>query len=175
MNLLTGFDYSARADARVLILGSMPSEASLHAQQYYAHPRNAFWPLMGELFHVDPALPYRQRLQALAANRIALWDVAHRCVRPGSLDADMRDVEANDFNTFFATHPHIRAIFFNGGKAEALYERLVLPRLPAALQALPKKRLPSTSPAHAGMDFAAKLAAWRAVKAALENEIREPY
>lgn len=170
MNVLTGFDFSAHTDARVLVLGSMPSEASLRRQQYYAHPRNAFWPIMGELFGFDPALPYPDRLQVLITYQIALWDVAHRCVRPGSLDADMRDVEANDFHTFFSAHPHIDRIFFNGGKAEALYRRLVLPRLPAALQAIPRKRLPSTSPAHAGMDFAAKLAAWRAVKAALEKE-----
>jgi len=170
MSLLTGFDFSASTDARVLVLGSMPSAASLRRQQYYAHPRNAFWPIMGELFGFDPALPYHERLRTLRANRVALWDVAHRCVRPGSLDADMRDVEANDFHAFLGTHPQIGSIFFNGGKAETLYRHLVLPHLPAALQAIPLKRLPSTSPAHAGMDFTAKLAAWQAVKAALENE-----
>ncbi|MDQ7012195.1 MAG: DNA-deoxyinosine glycosylase, partial [Mariprofundaceae bacterium] len=156
MSMLTGFDFSADADARVLVLGSMPSEVSLRRQQYYAHPRNAFWPIMGELFGFDPTLPYPERLRALRANRVALWDVAHRCVRPDSLDAAMRDVEANDFPAFFAAHPQIGSIFFNGGKAEALYRQLVLPRLPAVLQAIPRKRLPSTSPAHAGMDFAAK-------------------
>ncbi|MFQ5582442.1 MAG: DNA-deoxyinosine glycosylase [Mariprofundaceae bacterium] len=175
MNEIQCFDYAAGEDAIVLILGSMPGVESLRQQQYYAHPRNAFWPIMGELLGFDPALPYQQRLQLMKTNKIALWDVAHQCVRPGSLDADMRNVEANDFTTFFAQHSHIRTVFFNGGKAEALYGRLVLPQLSASLQTIPRHRLPSTSPAHAAMDFKTKLAAWRIIQTALENGIRQPY
>ncbi len=165
----TGFPYSASPDARVLILGSMPSRKSLAEVQYYAHPRNAFWPIMGALFDFDPCLDYQARLSKLRENGVALWDVAHRCVRPGSLDAAMREVEANDFATFLKAHPHIRAIFFNGHKAEELYRRLVLPSLTTERQRLERHLLPSTSPAHAARDFTEKLADWQAVRRALET------
>ena len=174
VTMLTGFDYCAETDARILILGSMPSRKSLADQQYYAHPRNAFWPIMGALFDFDAALPYQARLQRLKQRRIALWDVAHRCIRPGSLDADMRDVEPNDFRAFFAAHPGIRHIFFNGRKAESLFTRLVRPQLAAAQQALPRRLLPSTSPAHAALSFDEKLAAWRVLKTTLENSSARP-
>ena len=101
--LLCGFDCVARADARILILGSMPGQASLQQSQYYAHPRNSFWYIMGELFAAGPELDYAQRLQVLLEQRVALWDVVHRCQRKGSLDADIeqQSVEANDFLTLF--------------------------------------------------------------------------
>lgn len=165
----SGFEANADRKARLLILGSMPSRKSLAEQQYYAHPRNTFWPIMGALFGFDPQLDYETRLAKLRANGVALWDVAHRCVRPGSLDAAMREVEANDFPTFFAAHTHIRAIFFNGRKAEELYRRLVLPALPPRLQNIDRHLMPSTSPAHATKGFADKLAAWQAVRRALET------
>jgi hypoxanthine-DNA glycosylase len=97
--------------ARALILGSMPGAASLRAAQYYAHPRNQFWPIMGELVGADPALPYEQRLDRLTSAGIALWDVFARCEREGSLDAHIRDdtAVANDFAEFFrfpAGHSH---------------------------------------------------------------------
>jgi double-stranded uracil-DNA glycosylase len=165
-----GFEAIANQEASLLILGSMPSSKSLAEQQYYAHPRNAFWPIMGELFGFDPQLGYETRLAKLRANGVALWDVAHRCIRPGSLDSAMREVEPNDFPAFFAAHPHIRHIFFNGRKAEELYRRLVLPALTAEAQDIESVLLPSTSPAHAARDFAEKLAAWRAVRTTLESE-----
>jgi len=164
-----GFAAVARKDARILILGSMPSRKSLDAQQYYAHPRNAFWPIMAELFGFSPALPYTERLEQLRDNGIALWDVAHRCIRPGSLDADIRDVEANGFRTFLSRHPHIHTIFFNGRKAEELFRRLVLPALSDEFSLIERQLLPSTSPAHAARSFAEKLAAWQAVRTAFEE------
>jgi len=156
-----------RADARVLILGSMPGEASLAAAQYYAHPRNAFWPLMGRLFGAGPECPYQARLARLNAAGVALWDVIAQCRRPGSLDSaiDRDSVEVNDFASLFATCPGIDHVFFNGTAAEAAFRRHV--RLPAGLRPLTFTRLPSTSPAHAARDFAAKLAAWQAVRDAL--------
>jgi len=157
----------ASPDARVLILGSMPGAASLAAGEYYAHPRNAFWPIMGALLGFDPALPYAARCERLRTAGVALWDVAHRCIRPGSMDADIRAAEPNDFAAFFAGHTHIRRIFLNGAKASELFRRLALPRLPEAAQTIPRTRLPSTSPANARLDFAAKLEAWRAVGTAL--------
>jgi len=165
----TGFPYSAASDARVLILGSMPSRKSLAEQQYYAHPRNVFWPIMGELFGFDTALPYDRRLHCLRESGIALWDVAHQCVRLGSLDANMCNVQVNDFGPFFALHPHIHAIFFNGRKSEDMYHRIVLPALSEPWRELPQTCLPSTSPAHAARSFAQKLAIWQVVKQALET------
>jgi len=156
----SGFAPVARSNARILVLGSMPSRTSLAAQQYYAHPRNAFWPITGEIFGFNPALPYAERLDRLMENGIALWDVAHQCVRPGSMDAHIRDVQTNDFASFFTAHPQIRYIFFNGAKAESLFARMVAPVLPELFATLPRHRLPSTSPAHAALHFEAKLAAW---------------
>ena len=172
---LTAFPPIAAPDARVLVLGSMPSQASLAAGQYYAHPRNAFWPIMGALLGFDPSLPYGRRAGLLAAAGIALWDVAKSCVRPGSLDAAIRHVEANDFAGFFAAHPRIGCIFFNGATAERLFLRLALPALEAPWRSLPRRRLPSTSPAHAALSFEQKLAAWQAVKQALESPPARPH
>lgn len=157
---LRGFPPIARADATVLILGSMPSRVSLAAGEYYAHERNLFWPIMGRLLGFDPAAPYPERKRALLAARIALWDVLRSCVREGSLDADIRQEEVNDFAAFFRRHRRIRRVFFNGGMAAACYRRHVLPQVSGL--GLDCRRLPSTSPAHASRPFADKLAAWRA-------------
>ncbi len=158
-----GFLPVARADARTLVLGSLPGQMSLAQRQYYAQPRNAFWSIAGEIFGFDPALQYEARLQALVARRVALWDTCAAAVRPGSLDARIvrASVVPNDFASFLLAHPRIHRIGFNGAVSATLFDRLVLPGLPEALQALPRVRLPSTSPAHAGMSRARKLAAWR--------------
>jgi double-stranded uracil-DNA glycosylase len=160
-----GFAPVARADAQVLVLGSLPGQMSLAQQQYYAQPRNAFWKIAGELCGFDPSLDYEARLRALMAHRIALWDTCAAAVRPGSLDARIvrASVVPNDFAPFLQAHPRIRRLCFNGATAAALFERLVLPSLPESLRGLPRLRLPSTSPAHAGMSHARKLEAWRAV------------
>lgn len=165
MSNLRCFDYVARDDARILILGSMPGKASLAAQEYYAHRQNAFWRIMGDLLGAGRELPYGQRLARLQAAGIALWDVIAACERPGSLDADIvgASVRANDFPAFFAAHPGIRRVFFNGGTAEASFRRLVLPGLTG--QELSLARLPSTSPAHAALGYAGKLAAWSVIVA----------
>ena len=147
------------ATARVLVLGSMPGVASLAAGQYYAHPRNQFWPIMGALFGADPALPYERRLTLLTQAGIALWDVLASCERQGSLDAaiDVRSAQANDFAAFLDAHPLITRVCFNGALAATRFQRDVMPHV----RALHMTRLPSTSPAHAGMSAADKLAAWR--------------
>ncbi|WP_281984683.1 DNA-deoxyinosine glycosylase [Azonexus hydrophilus] len=153
----------AAPGARILILGSMPGRASLDAGRYYAHPHNAFWPIVGELFGFSPELPYPARLLALQAAGVALWDVIAACEREGSLDADIvaGSVRANDFPAFFAAHPGVRDVFFNGAAAEQAFRRHVLPALAAT--GLRLQRLPSTSPAHAALNRAAKLAAWSAI------------
>ena len=150
----------AARDARVLVLGSMPGVESLRRKQYYAHPRNQFWEVMEALFGIHRASPYRTRVRALKARRIALWDVLHSCVREGSLDAGIDDEVANDFAVFFAGHRAITHVFFNGAKAEACYRRHVRPEAGGPLRFA---RLPSTSPAHAALSLARKLAAWRAI------------
>jgi len=99
----TGFLPVASHDAKILILGSMPSRESLRQQQYYAHPRNAFWPIMAKTLGFDGSRPYPERLEALKAHHIALWDVAGQCVRPGSLDADIREVRSMISRRFFAS------------------------------------------------------------------------
>ena len=115
----------ASPDARILILGSMPGQASLAAGQYYAHPRNAFWPIMGALFGAGPELPYAQRLERLASAGIALRDVIGRCERAGSLDSAIApaSIEANDFAGLFAACPGIDHVFFNGTAAATLFRR----------------------------------------------------
>lgn len=157
------FPYVARKDARVLILGSLPGTMSLAKQQYYAHPQNKFWNIMGEIANAGPQLPYEERLAKLTEHRIALWDVCHTALRPGSLDSAISEEIPNDFAAFFADHPQVGLVCFNGAKAAEIYRRKALPTLPAALQALPRTTLPSTSPAHAGMRFEQKLALWMGI------------
>jgi hypoxanthine-DNA glycosylase len=159
----TGFPPVAAAGARVLILGSLPGAMSLARREYYAQPRNAFWPIMGALVGAAPELPYAERLERLTASGIALWDVCASGFRPGSLDSAIaRDtVVANDFLPFFAEHRRISLIGCNGNTAAGLFERLVVPRLPERSRAIQRLRLPSTSPAHAGMPYAEKLRRWR--------------
>ncbi len=150
------------ADARVLILGSMPGEASLQAQRYYEHPQNAFWRILGQVVGFDPVADYDRRLSALRDAGIAVWDVLAECVRPGSLDASIErsSIRINDFAGWFARHPELLAVAFNGGTAEALFRKHVLGRieLPAGLRFA---RLPSTSPANAGLRFEQKLVLWQ--------------
>ncbi len=165
MTLARGFAPVAAPHARLLILGSMPGRASLAAAEYYAQPRNAFWRIAAELFGVDPAAPYIQRCRTLSAAGVALWDVLASCERRGSLDSAIRpaSARANDFGPFFQQHPAIRAVWFNGRAAEALYRRLVLPGLAPPAADLPLAVLPSTSPAHAALDYRQKLARWSRV------------
>jgi len=155
----------AARNAKILILGSMPGRASLAAGQYYAHRQNAFWRIVCGLLGIDPASPYEARVRALRASRIAVWDVLHSCVRPGSLDSSITAEAANDFNVFFRRHPGIARVFFNGAKAEASFRRHVLPAIgrPLRDRVISYYRLPSTSPAHASLPYARKLKAWRAI------------
>jgi hypoxanthine-DNA glycosylase len=159
-----GFPPVARSDARILILGSLPGQRSIARQQYYAHPQNAFWPIMDELFGIRGC--YSERLKQLLQCRIALWDVLERSVRPGSLDARivLDSVRANDFAGFLRAHPDIGLIAFNGKKAEQMFSRLVDSRMLSHKVRL--TGLPSTSAAYAAMPFSGKLALWRQALAA---------
>ena len=141
-------------DARVMIVGSMPSVKSLADAQYYAHPRNAFWPILFDVFGTAPTSDYEAKKTLIRANRLALWDVACSCEREGSLDSRMRDIVYNDFAALYARCPDIGTVLCNGGTAHALFvksgfagDRRVI-------------RMPSTSPAYT-MPYDRKLAIWK--------------
>lgn len=164
----TGFPPVADANSRVLVLGSMPGIMSLERQQYYAQPRNAFWPIMGELFGIAHDLDYARRLQGLLDSGVALWDVLRSCERRGSLDAkiDMKTAITNDFSGFFSAHPRIDRVFFNGATAARVFARRISPELQeAGGGSIGLIRLPSTSPAHAAMPYQEKLRRWSVISA----------
>ena len=165
----TSFLPVATKQSRVLILGSMPGIRSLEAQQYYAHPQNAFWPIMSALFDA-PVDTYEQRLALIKENQLALWDVLKCCERHGSLDTriDNATIEVNDFAGFLKRHPGITHVFCNGTKSETEFRKRVLPGLSLATQErLTVSRLPSTSPAMATLPKARKIKAWRVILTAL--------
>ncbi len=142
---------------RLLVLGSFPGVASLAAGQYYAHPRNQFWPLLGALWGIDlVAWPYDRRLTELRARGLGLWDVYAACEREGSLDSAIRAAEPNDLASLRQCAPGLEAVAHNGGESARSA------RLTAAL-GVAVHRLPSTSPANASWSFERKRAAWHAV------------
>lgn len=147
----------------------MPGIASLQAGQYYAHPRNGFWPVLEAVWGIPAAASYAARARAVKQAGIAVWDVLASCRRRSSLDSDIdpRSIVVNDFTGFFRGHPAIRAIAFNGGTAAQLFRRHVLPDLAAPLRELPMLQLPSTSPANARLTLADKRRAWSVIAAAL--------
>lgn len=167
--LLTAFPPVHGKQPRILILGSMPGIASLQQQQYYAHPRNAFWPIMQALLSIDKNSGYLQRIQQLSENHVALWDVARQCVRPGSLDTAIQDqtVIFNDFESFLQRHHQIRHIFFNGGKSAQMFNKHVFSGLSGQQRAINFTQLPSTSPANARYSLQQKIDAWKVILDAL--------
>jgi TDG/mug DNA glycosylase family protein len=162
----------AERDATVLILGSLPGRRSLELQQYYGHPRNAFWKIMGAVLAEDMAVPYERRVKLLTAHRIAVWDVLAAAERPGSLDRAIVDASAvaNDFRGFFRRYPQIRRVFFNGQKSASIYRRVMRAKPGEEPARLRYAALPSTSPAHAGLSYEKKLQAWRAITRCTEGE-----
>lgn len=147
---LHGFPPEAEADAQILILGSMPSEASLKAGAYYAHPRNRFWPVMGALLGFDPEALYEKRIEALKKNRIALWDTIGSCERTGSLDSAILRPEVNPIGAFLAAHSGIRLVCLNGSLSEKMWRTFALPQIDEAQSAsIRALKMPSTSPANA--------------------------
>jgi hypoxanthine-DNA glycosylase len=150
-------------DARVLVLGSFPSEASLAARQYYAHPRNHFWPILGAVLDEPLAsLPYADRLSRVRRHRVAIWDTIVACERAGSLDSAIRNAERGEIARVRRVARGLVAVCFNGNTAararaawsEAGYATLVLP---------------STSPAYT-RPIAEKLTAWRELRRFLEDD-----
>ena len=147
------------AQARVLVLGTLPGEESLRRGEYYAHPRNLFWPIIFALFGEPPAVNYAERLAFLTAHRIAVWDVCEIGEREASADSTIRMERPNAIGCLLEEHPLIRAVAFNGTGARRLHDRHVPRRADFTYLALP-----STSPAHARIDFAAKLSRWAALR-----------
>ena len=142
---------------RLVVLGSFPSAASLAAQQYYAHPRNHFWPILSALWGVDlQSRPYAARLDEVRARGLGIWDVYAECRREGSLDAAIEDARMNDLASLKRIAPQLQAVAHNGGES-ARAMRLT------RLLGVAVVRLPSTSPANASWSFERKLAAWREV------------
>ena len=167
---LHSFAPIADDSSQLLIVGSMPGKASLQAKQYYAHPRNLFWKIIGSFFDFDPASPYEIRIAKLLGERIALWDVLESCTRKSSLDSDIDNstIVPNDFEAFLQAHPAIRGIYFNGVKADDSYRKHVLAGIPANLD-ISYHRLPSTSPANAAISYQKKLEIWRIVRRAVSR------
>jgi hypoxanthine-DNA glycosylase len=165
MGTVTGFPPIADKNAVILILGSMPSIKSLDEQQYYAHPRNSFWFIITKLLSSDTELEYEQKKALLLNNRIALWDVLNTCQRKGSLDSSIKNdsTVANEFNAFFNDHPLIKAVYFNGTRAQQEYNRHILPVLDAKYSSIEYELLPSTSPAMASLSRKQKLERWKAI------------
>lgn len=156
-SLLTGFAPAMQPDARVLILGSFPGEASLAAQQYYAHPRNQFWRLLSAVLGNDLLqLDYASRLASLARHRIGLWDVIIACEREGSLDASIRRAQIADFSFLYTGFPELKTIAFNGKTSGRFAPQFAA----AGFRTLV---LPSSSPANAQLSFEEKLVKWRAL------------
>ena len=163
---IEGFAPIVSGNASVLILGTMPSEASLLRQQYYGHSRNAFWPIMSALYGFNSELCYQRRKERLMENGVAVWDVLQSCNRLGSLDANIKQstMVTNDFAGFFSEYSLIKRVFFNGKIAEKLYQKRIFPALNQRFSYLEYRCLPSTSPAYAALKFEQKIDAWKVIK-----------
>ena len=142
---------------KLVVLGSFPGVASLMACEYYAHPRNQFWPILSALWGLDlRALPYDRRLEEVRERGLGVWDVYAACRRQGSLDSAIQEAEFNDLASLKRRAPGLRGVAHNGGEsARGMAHTRQL--------GLPVWRLPSTSPANASWSFERKHAAWRAV------------
>lgn len=150
-----------RKDARILILGSLPGKRSIAEQQYYAHPRNAFWSIMEAVTGVSASRPYADRLDAALNARIALWDVVAEAVRPGSLDSSiLKDtVHFNPIDDLLFSLPRIEKVILNGGEAARLFKRAGFDKFCQG-QNIEWVHLPSTSPAHASLSLEGKRERW---------------
>lgn len=156
-----GFAPVASPDARILILGTLPGIASLKQQQYYAHPQNAFWRILEQLFNIPADAPYHVRCQFAQDHGLAIWDVCHAAQRIGSLDSSIQghSIIANNINGLLKTCPHIALIAFNGQAAAQLFKKHI-----HLAHAIDTVLLPSTSPANARLRFEEKLAQWQVLK-----------
>ena len=159
--MITSFEPIVDKNCKILILGTMPSITSLKKQQYYGNKQNQFWKIIYKLFNKDIEEDYEKRKIFLLNHRIALWDVLKSCDREGSSDSRIVNPVCNDFETFFNIYPGIKAVFFNGSKAEELFKKLVMGKMQLKAD-LSFHGLPSTSPANT-MRFEDKLERWKII------------
>lgn len=164
MTLLHSLDPVIGENPKLMILGSMPGVKSLQDQQYYAHPRNAFWPIMAELFSIKLAASYAERIEQLRLCPIILWDVLYACKRQGSLDSAIRSdqLEVNGIDGLLQNYPALKLIVFNGATAERYFRQRLLSKI-RHLDRYTLLRLPSTSPAHASKTLDQKLNDWSVI------------
>ncbi|NJO90044.1 MAG: DNA-deoxyinosine glycosylase [Chloroflexia bacterium] len=153
------FDAIIPENAKILILGTMPGIKSLEEHEYYAHDRNAFWPMMFAIFNNDFSIDYKTRISLLKNKKIALWDTLKLCYREGSLDSNIKNAEPNEIIGFLERNQTIKHVLFNGKGAEKYYEKFH-DRIPG----INYYSMPSTSPANARFKFEDKLNAWQIIK-----------
>lgn len=172
MPIVSSFPPQVNRGCRALVLGTMPGIRSLAMQQFYAHPRNLFWPLMGEFFGAGFDFSYDERLARLQANAVGLWDVLQQCERTGSLDGAIRagSEVPNDIAGLLEQHPTIGAIVLNGAKASDVFRRRIAPLIePARRARLAILPMPSTSPANASLPPVRKREQWEGLRRWLEQ------
>jgi double-stranded uracil-DNA glycosylase len=169
--MIHSFPPISEANARVLILGSMPGIRSLDEVEYYAHPANVFWPIMADILGFKLELPYNSRINLLLESGIALWDVLASCERKGSLDSAIRTstIVANDIPGLLLQCPDIRWIFLNGSRAWNEFKRRIEPLIRSRMPAVSLYKMPSTSPAMATMSFKQKKESWLLLRDKLQN------
>ncbi len=161
-----GFPPIIDATSQVLILGTMPSVESLRRQEYYGHPRNQFWRILANIFHMPLAETYSERVTFLLQKQLAVWDVLQYCERQGSLDQAIRKAVPNDFRGLFKTYGNLGVVVFNGRKARDLFEHAVLKQQGLDESELPRLLMPSTSPT-ATLPISTKVERWRQICAFL--------
>lgn len=154
--MIKGLEPILAPDTRILILGSMPSEISLAKGEYYANPRNHFWKIIFSIYNTPSLIDYKDKVQMLLDRGIGLWDVLESCERPGSLDANIRNEQVNDFKTLFHEYGMIKYVLFNGAKAYEVFEKKVGFQIAEGIEWI---RMPSTSPANT-ISFDSKLNTW---------------
>lgn len=158
MEIIHSFDPVINPQSKILILGTMPGKESLKKQQYYGNGRNQFWRILYTLFGVDLVFDYKNRKKFLLERRIALWDVIANCTRMGSLDSDIKFEKVNDFTSIFSKYKNLEKVFFNGKKAQDIYERKIDIYIPGIVYEI----LPSTSPAYT-IGFTKKIESWQKI------------
>ena len=141
----------------VLILGTMPGIESIKQQEYYAHSRNLFWKILFETFQVPFSINYDDRKALILNNHLALWDTLKYCNREGSLDSNIKNEIPNEINAFLKNHPTIEKVVFNGQGAMKYFHKYFKQHIPDQIDLI---TMPSTSPANASINYAAKIESW---------------
>ncbi len=153
------FDPIVSPQTEILVLGSVPGDRSLAENQYYAHPHNRFWKVLSAITHSDVPQKYVEKKQWLLRNHFGVWDVAHRAVRAGSMDSNIKLAEPNDLPRLISALPQLHTIAFNGKKAESLFDQFFVRHT-----AYRYFSLPSTSPANAAYSLQRLCETWRAIR-----------